>query len=67
MTSAKLPKQVLEFLNAHRDTIVILLKIDLDDIPLAVIDEINLIVSICNAILPLVSKSELVGISYIRT
>jgi nuclear pore complex protein Nup205 len=63
-TLTKFPTQVLEFLNAHRDTIVILLKIDLDDIPLAVLDEINLVVAICTAILPLVSKSELVCISY---
>jgi hypothetical protein len=54
--------KVLEFLNAHRDTIVILLRIDLDDIPLAVVDEINLVVSICTAILPLVPKSELVRV-----
>lgn len=56
-------KQALEFLNVHRDTIVILLKLDLDDTPLAVVDEINLVVSICTAILPLVPKSELVCIS----
>ena len=65
ITFVKLPKKVLEFLNAHRDTIAILLKVDLDDIPLAVVDEINLIVSICTVILPLVPKSELVCVSYI--
>ena len=59
----KLSIQVLEFLHAHRDTIVILLRIDLDDVPLAVVDEINLVVSICTAVLPLVPKSELVCVS----
>jgi len=67
MTFVDLLKQALEFLNAHRDTIVILLKIDLEDIPLAVVDEINLLVSISTAILPLVPKSELVCILHIAT
>jgi len=62
-----LSNQVLEFLNAHRDTIVILLKVDLDDISLAVVDEFNLVVSVCAVILPLVPKSELVCVSYIMT
>lgn len=63
MSFVELLKQALEFLNAHRDTIVTLLKIDLEDIPLAVVDEINLVVSISTAILPLVPKSELVCVS----
>jgi nuclear pore complex protein Nup205 len=54
-------------MNAHRDTIVILLKVDLDDVPLAVVDEINLVVSICTVILPLVPKSELVCALYTIT
>lgn len=67
LQTAQLLNQVLEFLNAHRDTIVILLKVDLDDISLAVVDEINLVVSICTAILPLVPKSELVWVPHPMT
>lgn len=67
VTFVKLSIQVLEFLHAHRDTIVILLRIDLDGVPLAVLDEINLVVSICTAVLPLVPKSELVCISRVVT
>lgn len=54
--------QALKFLLSHRDTIVILLKNEADQVPLAIVEEMHLIVSLCASVLPLVPKSELVRI-----
>ncbi|KAI0033042.1 nucleoporin Nup186/Nup192/Nup205 [Vararia minispora EC-137] len=53
--------QTLEFLNAHRDTIVILLKSNADEIPLAVLEEIYLLAVLCGSVLPKVEKHELMS------
>jgi nuclear pore complex protein Nup205 len=52
--------QALEFLSAHRDTIVILLKNDAEEVPLSVLDEIHLLVVLCGIVLPNVERQELV-------
>ncbi|KII84114.1 hypothetical protein PLICRDRAFT_702060 [Plicaturopsis crispa FD-325 SS-3] len=52
-------QQALEFLSSHRDTIIILLKNDSDVLPLSVIEEIHLLVSLSTSVLPLVPTSEL--------
>ncbi|KAI0063325.1 hypothetical protein BV25DRAFT_416650 [Artomyces pyxidatus] len=53
--------QALEFLSNHRDTAVILLKNDADEISLSVLDEIHLLVYLCSVVYPLVPKSELIS------
>ncbi|TFY64741.1 hypothetical protein EVJ58_g2418 [Rhodofomes roseus] len=54
--------QALQFLSSHRDTLIILLKNEVDDLSLAVIEEMRLIVSLCANVLHLVPKSELLGL-----
>lgn len=52
-------QQASEFLERHNATIVILLKSDVEDISLALIEEIHLLVSLCSRVLPSVPKAEL--------
>ena len=52
--------QALDFLSMHSPTIVILLKNEIDDISLSLLEEIHLLVSLCTNVLPLVPKTELV-------
>lgn len=54
------PYQALDFLSSHSATIVILLKNETDYVPLALLEEIHLIVTLCANVLPSVPKSELV-------
>ncbi|KAH0834004.1 hypothetical protein J3R83DRAFT_11240 [Lanmaoa asiatica] len=51
--------QALEFLSSHRDTIVIMLKNDSEEVALSYIEEIHLLVSLSGSLLPLLPKSEL--------
>lgn len=51
--------KALEFLSSHRDTIVIMLKNDSEEVALSYIEEIHLLVSVSGSLLPLVPKSEL--------
>ncbi|KAK0463078.1 nucleoporin Nup186/Nup192/Nup205, partial [Desarmillaria tabescens] len=51
--------QALDFLSKHSPTIVILLKNEIDDISLSLLEEIHLLVSLCTNVLPLVPKTEL--------
>ncbi|KAK0437028.1 hypothetical protein EV421DRAFT_1829501 [Armillaria borealis] len=51
--------QALDFLSMHSPTIVILLKNEIDDISLSLLEEIHLLVSLCTNVLPLVPKTEL--------
>jgi nuclear pore complex protein Nup205 len=53
--------QALEFLSNHRDTVVILLKTDMGSMPLAFMEEVHLLVTLCGIVLPLVPKSELLS------
>jgi nuclear pore complex protein Nup205 len=53
--------QALDFLSRHSATIVILVKNEIDDLSLALLEEVHLIVSLCAQVLPLVSQNELVG------
>jgi len=53
--------QALDFLSSHRETIIILLKNDFDEIGLSIIQEIHLVVSLSRSVLTLVPKSELVS------
>ncbi|KAJ7584798.1 nucleoporin Nup186/Nup192/Nup205 [Mycena floridula] len=52
-------QQALEFLSQHSATIVILLKNDLEDVSMALIEEIHLLVSLGARVLPHVGKVEL--------
>lgn len=60
-TSTNHSLQVLDFLSSHRDTIIILLKSEDDYVPLSLVDEIHLLVSLCAAVFPLIPKTELVS------
>ncbi|KAG0707241.1 nucleoporin Nup186/Nup192/Nup205 [Suillus ampliporus] len=51
--------QALDFLSSHRETIIILLKNDSEEIGLSIVQEIHLVVSLCRSVLTLVPKSEL--------
>jgi hypothetical protein len=53
--------QALDFLSNHSSTIVILLKNENDQVPLALLEEIHLIITLCASVLPSVPKSELVS------
>ncbi|KAF9238369.1 nucleoporin Nup186/Nup192/Nup205 [Melanogaster broomeanus] len=52
-------QQALEFLSNHKDTIIIMLKNDSEEVTLSYIEEIHLLVSLSGSLLPLVPKSEL--------
>jgi hypothetical protein len=54
-------RQALEFLRSHRDTIVILLKADNDNLSASVLEEMRLLVSLGSIILSSVPKTELVS------
>ena len=47
----------------HRDTAIILLKNDAEDLSLTVMEEMRLLISICSSVVPMVPKTELVGTS----
>ncbi|KAI0317152.1 nucleoporin Nup186/Nup192/Nup205 [Amylostereum chailletii] len=51
--------QALEFLSSHRDTVVIMLKNETEEISLSVLDEIHLLVVLCAAVYPQAPKTEL--------
>ncbi|KAI0324921.1 hypothetical protein GY45DRAFT_1331027 [Cubamyces sp. BRFM 1775] len=51
----------LQFLSAHRDTAVILLKMEVDELSLSVMEEIRLLVSLCSSVVHLVPKGELLS------
>ncbi|KZT66755.1 hypothetical protein DAEQUDRAFT_767725 [Daedalea quercina L-15889] len=55
--------QALQFLSSHRDTLIILLKNEVDELSLAVIDEMRLTVSLCANVFHLVPKTELLSSS----
>ena len=58
------PFQALQFLSAHRDTVVLLLKNNAEELTLTITDEMRLLVSLCSTVVHLVSKSELVSKYY---
>ncbi|KAI0289640.1 nucleoporin Nup186/Nup192/Nup205 [Russula brevipes] len=51
--------QALEFLSSHRDTVIMILRHDADEISLSVLDEIHLLVYLSSVVFPSVPKSEL--------
>ncbi|KAI9057540.1 hypothetical protein FKP32DRAFT_1598103 [Trametes sanguinea] len=51
----------LQFLSAHRDTAVILLKMEVDELSLSVMEEVRLLVALCSNVVHLVSKQELLS------
>ncbi|KIJ60466.1 hypothetical protein HYDPIDRAFT_98637 [Hydnomerulius pinastri MD-312] len=51
--------QALDFLSNHKDTIIILLKNDTEEVALSYIEEIHLLVTLSGSLLPLVPKAEL--------
>jgi hypothetical protein len=53
--------QALDFLSSHRETIIILLKNDSEEIGLSIVQEIHLVVSLSRSVLTLVPKTELVS------
>ncbi|KAJ7620549.1 nucleoporin Nup186/Nup192/Nup205 [Mycena polygramma] len=58
---ATVSNQALDFLSSHSATIVILLKNETDQLPLALVDEMHLLVSLCAGVLTHVPKSELLS------
>ncbi|KAJ6461668.1 nucleoporin Nup186/Nup192/Nup205 [Mycena sanguinolenta] len=58
---ATVSNQALDFLSNHSATIVILLKNDTDQIPLALVEEMHLLVSLCTGVFTHVPKSELLS------
>ncbi|KAF9074489.1 nucleoporin Nup186/Nup192/Nup205 [Rhodocollybia butyracea] len=53
--------QVLDFISRHSATVVILLKNETEDLSLALLEEVHLLVALCAQVLPLVPQSELVS------
>lgn len=53
--------QALDFLSSHRETIIILLKNDSEEIGLSIVQEIHLVVSLSRSVLTLVPKTELMS------
>ncbi|KAJ7777509.1 nucleoporin Nup186/Nup192/Nup205 [Mycena maculata] len=58
---ATVSSQALDFLSSHSATIVILLKNETAQIPLALVEEMHLLMSLCAGVLPHVPKSELLS------
>ncbi|KAJ7830504.1 nucleoporin Nup186/Nup192/Nup205 [Mycena olivaceomarginata] len=58
---ATVSNQALDFLSSHSATIVILLKNETEQIPLALVKEMHLLVSLCAGVLTHVPKSELLS------
>ncbi|KAJ7279033.1 hypothetical protein C8J57DRAFT_1434189 [Mycena rebaudengoi] len=58
---ATVSNQAQDFLSSHSATIVILLKNETEEIPLALVEEVHLLVSLCASVLPHVPKSELLS------
>ncbi|KAJ7778502.1 nucleoporin Nup186/Nup192/Nup205 [Mycena metata] len=58
---ATVSNQALDFLSNHSATIVILLKNETDQLPLALVEEMHLLVSLCAGVLTHVPKSELLS------
>jgi nuclear pore complex protein Nup205 len=56
--------QALDFLSTHSATVVILLKNETDDLSLALLEEIHLLVVLCAKVLPLVPQPEMVRLTY---
>lgn len=57
--------KALEFLSSHRDTVVIMLKNDSEEVALSFIEELHLLLSLTGSLLPLVPKSELASLTRI--
>ncbi|RPD60781.1 hypothetical protein L227DRAFT_653063 [Lentinus tigrinus ALCF2SS1-6] len=53
----------LQFLSGHRDTAVLLLKNEVDELSLSVMEEIRLLVSLCGSVVHLIPKTELLSSS----
>ncbi|KAL0579383.1 hypothetical protein V5O48_002608 [Marasmius crinis-equi] len=53
--------QVLDFLSRHSSTVVILLKNETEDVSLALLEELHLLVSLCGQVLPLVPRTDLLS------
>ncbi|KAJ8075003.1 hypothetical protein PM082_019330 [Marasmius tenuissimus] len=53
--------QVLDFLSRHSSTVVILLKNETEDVSLALLEEVHLLVSLCGQVLPLVPRTDLLS------
>ncbi|KAJ6542676.1 nucleoporin Nup186/Nup192/Nup205 [Mycena capillaripes] len=58
---ATVSNQALDFLSSHSATIVILLKNEMEQLPLALVEEMHLLVSLCTGVLTHVPKSELLS------
>ncbi|KAJ7504139.1 hypothetical protein B0H11DRAFT_2349435 [Mycena galericulata] len=58
---ATVSNQALDFLSSHSTTVVILLKNDTEQIPLALVEEMHLLMSLCAGVLPHVPNSELLS------
>ncbi|KAI6142345.1 nucleoporin Nup186/Nup192/Nup205 [Pisolithus tinctorius] len=55
--------QALDFLSNHRDTIIIMLKNDSDEVGLSYVEEVHLLVTLSGSLLPYVPKSELASMN----
>ena len=55
--------QALQFLSSHRDTAVLLLKNEVDELSISVLEEIRLLVVLCSSVVHLAPRTELVSLS----
>ncbi|KAI6038837.1 nucleoporin Nup186/Nup192/Nup205 [Pisolithus marmoratus] len=55
--------QALDFLSNHRDTIIIMLKNDSEEVGLSYVEEVHLLVTLSGSLLPYVPKSELASMN----
>ena len=53
-------EQSIAFLRSHGDTVILLLKNEVDELSLATIEEMRLLVALCTSILPSIPKSDMV-------
>ncbi|CCM02106.1 uncharacterized protein FIBRA_04183 [Fibroporia radiculosa] len=53
--------QALQFLSGHRDTVILLLKNEVDELSLSLMEEIRLLVSLSASVIQLVPKTELLS------
>ncbi|KAI0742693.1 nucleoporin Nup186/Nup192/Nup205 [Daedaleopsis nitida] len=51
----------LQFLSSHRDTAVLLLKNEVDELSLSVMEEIRLLVTLCSSVVHLIPRTELLS------
>lgn len=54
-------QQILSFLSSHRDTVVLLLKADIEQIAISTLEEMHLLTILCTGVLSLIPRKDLVS------